>query len=138
MQNNNIDTILICQHYRFNFSFYIIVSIFMILYTNASSKNFYDISIIFTIFATILFFKNVVNFKQSKKFSIFTMNKFAYLKNNNKSNKNLSKKFVKKKRLKIIKIAKFIFVVLDIEYFDATFTCDIQKCNLFYEIANNM
>ena len=42
----------------------------------------------------------------------------------------------KRIELKILKVAKFTFFVVDIEYFDATFACDIQKFNLFCEIVD--
>ena len=45
-------------------------------------------------------------------------------------------KIIKQTKLKIIEIAKFTFVAVDIEFFDATFACDIQKFSLFCEIAN--
>ena len=43
---------------------------------------------------------------------------------------------VKRVELKIFEIAKLTFVAVDIEYFDATLLCDIQKFDLHCEIVN--
>ena len=37
------------------------------------------------------------------------------------------------KKIEKLKISKFIFVVVDIEYFDSIFLCDIQKLDLYHE-----
>ena len=43
---------------------------------------------------------------------------------------------IKRAKLKVLEIAKFILVVANIDFFDAIFVCDIQKFDLFCEIAN--
>ena len=53
--------------------------------------------------------------------------------------KQLHKEVVKRAELKKIeelKALKFISVAVDIEYFDSTLLCDIQKFGLFCEIAD--
>ena len=42
-------------------------------------------------------------------------------------------KQVELKKIEKLKISKFISVVVDIEYFDSTLLCDIQKFDLYYE-----
>ena len=51
---------------------------------------------------------------------------------------NVKKIFEVKKLIEFekLKISKLIFVVVDIEYFDSTFLCDIQKFDLHHEITN--
>ena len=43
---------------------------------------------------------------------------------------------VELKKIEKLKISKFIFVVVDIDYFDSILFCDIQKFDLHHEIAN--
>ena len=43
---------------------------------------------------------------------------------------------VKRVEFEILEIVKFISIVANLDYFDATFLCDIQKFNLFCEIAS--
>ena len=53
--------------------------------------------------------------------------------------KQLHKEVVKRvelKKIEELKTSKFISVAVDIEYFDSTLLCDIQKFDLFCEIAN--
>ena len=54
--------------------------------------------------------------------------------------RNMRIKIIKKLKSTIskimIEIAKLISIVANIDFFDATFVCDIQKFNLFCEIAN--
>ena len=58
---------------------------------------------------------------------------------NNRNFESLKKHFQKSSECSFVlqlEITKSIFVVADIDFFDATFVCDIQKFNLFSEIAN--
>ena len=45
-------------------------------------------------------------------------------------------KNIKRTKLKIFEIVKFISIVANFDYFDSTFLCNIRKFNLFCEIAN--
>ena len=45
-------------------------------------------------------------------------------------------KIIKRIEIETLKISKFIFVVVDIEYFDAIFVCDIQKFDLYHETTS--
>ena len=45
-------------------------------------------------------------------------------------------KDIKRVELKVLKVVKSTFVAANIDFFDATLLCDIQKFNLFCEIAN--
>ena len=45
-------------------------------------------------------------------------------------------KQIELKKIEKLKISKSIFVVVDIEYFDSTFLCDIQKFDLHHETTN--